>query len=362
MKLFPLSSDKVSLGVTETGGHLSDVAFDTGTGRRVTPMHTAPWAPDELPADIDPILHVLRGDFFCAPFGPNDIVPTEKRIHGAPANGIWRLTASGDGWIEAVLDSDVMGARLTKRVEVRPGETMVYQTHTMEGGNGRLPVGQHAMLHGDPPLRLSFSKWVWAGTPPQPVETPPDGRCVLAYPQDITDLTRARLADGSTADLTRFPFADGHDDIWSLASDPELAFAWTAASSAEAGWVWFALKDPRLLPETLLWESNGGRKYAPWHGRHTHCIGVEEICSYFHLGHAASTADNPLTARGIPTAITLQPSGSVVIPYMFGLAATPPGFGAVTRIDEEDGGVIIADGDGREVFAACDVSFVTSPG
>ena len=72
--------------------------------------------------------------------------------------------------------------------------------------------------------------------------------------------------------------------------------------------------------------------------------------------------DNPLIARGIPTATTLQPNGSVVIPYMFGLAAAPAGFGAVTRIEEEDGGVIIADADGHEVFAACDVSFVTNPG
>lgn len=360
MKVFPLSSDRVSLGVTETGGHLSDVAFDIGHDRRVTPMHTAPWQPDDLGPDTDPILQVLRGDFFCAPFAANDVDPAETRIHGATANGTWRLTGSGDGWIEAVLDAEVMGARVTKRVELRPGERVVYQRHTLDGGEGRLPLGQHAMLHADPPLRLAFSPWVWAGTPPQPIETPPGGRSALATAQEIADLTRVELADGGTADVTRFPFDTGHDDILSLASGPDPAFAWTAATCTEAGWVWFGLKNPRILPETLIWMSHGGRRYAPWNGRHTHCIGLEEVCSYFHLGHAASIADNPLSRRGIPTATTLKPNGSVVIPYAFGLAATPPGFGAVARIDEEDGGVLIADADGREVFAACDVSFVTS--
>jgi hypothetical protein len=254
-----------------------------------------------------------------------------------------------------------MGARLVKHVEVRPGEAVVYQRHTFEGGEGRLPLGHHAMLHADAPLRLAFSKRVWAGTPPQPIETPPAGRSVLAYPQEIPDLTRARLADGGSVDLTRYPFAEGHEDIWSLASDPDLPFAWTAATCAEAGWVWFALKDPRLLPETLLWLSNGGRTYAPWNSRHVRCIGVEEICSWFHLGHAASTADSPLAARGIPTAVALKPGGSVVIPYLFGLAAAPAEFGAVTSIDEDDGGVLITDADGNDVFAACDVSFVTNP-
>ena len=85
-------------------------------------------------------------------------------------------------------------------------------------------------------------------------------------------------------------------------------------------------------------------------------------CSYFHLGHAASTDDNPLATRGIPTAITLAPEGEAAIPYVFGVAATPAGFDAVVRIEEEDGGILLLDRNGREAFAALDVSFVTNPG
>ena len=70
------------------------------------------------------------------------------------------------------------------------------------------------------------------------------------------------------------------------------------------------LKDPRVLPQTVVWMSNGGRDYAPWNGRHRRAIGLEEICGYFHLGHAASLADNPVAAAGSPTAVTLDPGGA----------------------------------------------------
>ena len=49
----------------------------------------------------------------------------------------------------------------------------------------------------------------------------------------------------------------------------------------------------------------------------------------------------------------------LTVSYMFGLAEAPQGFGAVSDIVRVPGGVKLVDGGGREVFAACDVSFVT---
>ena len=360
MRTFALLSDRVSLGVTETAGHLSDVTFIIGDGRSVAPMHTAPWSNEELPPDIPPILRILRGDFFCAPFGASDVIPGDNPTHGASANGLWRLKQSGESLLDAVLDGEIMGATLTKHVELRRGQAVVYQRHTFKGGDGRLPVGHHAMLRAEKTLRLGFGPWTWAGTPPDVVEPPPAGRSILAYPQEIDDPARAALADGGTIDLTTYPAADGHEDIWMLVSDTTRAFSWTAATCAEAGWVWFALKDPRVLPETTLWLSNGGRSYPPFSGRHRRVIGLEEVCGYFHLGHAASIGDNPLAARGIPTALTLRPSGSVDIPYVFGLAAVEVDFGPVAAVREDDGGIVLGDAQGHEVFAPCDVSFVTT--
>lgn len=356
---FPLTSDRVSLTVTETGGQLSDVAFTLADGRTLAPMHVAPWAGEPLADDIPPMLRVLRGDFLAAPFGASDVLPEEKRDHGLSASGTWRLTNRSETSLDATLDGTIMGATLAKRVEVRAGESVVYQRHTFAGGAGRLPVGHHAMLHAGTPLQLGFAPWTMALTPPQPVETPPHGRPLLAANQAIRDLTVARRDDGGTADLTRFPCADGYEALWMLVSDPAPPFAWATATAADQNWVWFSLRDQRSLPQTLLWFSNGGRDYPPWNRRHRGVIGIEDICGYFHLGHAASTGDNPVAASGSPTAIELVPGGHRTISYIFGLSATPPGFGAVVDIAAAPGGIRLADATGTTVFAACDPSFIT---
>ncbi len=267
MKSFPLRSDLVSLAITETGGQLSDVSFTLEGGRRVSPMHVAPWAEEQLPADTPPIIRVLRGDFFCAPFGSSDLLAEMPFVHGLPASGTWRVTSTGTRSIDAVLDGKVMGATVTKHVELRAGETVVYQRHTMSGGSGRIPVGHHAMLRADHELQLAFSPWTQALTTPEPDEAPPHGRSLLKNNQNIVDLHRALRMDGGTVDLTRFPSPEGYETIWMLVADHAPPFAWTAATCAEDGWVWFALKNQRILPQTLVWFSNGGRDYAPWNGQ-----------------------------------------------------------------------------------------------
>src|SRR6187399_1924355 len=194
MKQFPLRSDRASLAVTETGGHFSDVVFAVPDGRQVSPMHTAPWANETLPEDTPEILRVLRGDFFCAPFGSSDLIPGEERVHGLPASGKWNLTETTGSTVDAVLDGPVLGATVAKHVEVRPGEAVVYQRHRLAGGSGRLPIGHHAMLRAESPLQLAFSPWTMALTPPEPIEVPPHGRPLLAAGQTIMDLHKASRA------------------------------------------------------------------------------------------------------------------------------------------------------------------------
>jgi hypothetical protein len=359
---FPLASDRVSLGVTQTGGHLSDVTFTLPDGRQVRPMHVAPWADEDLPDDTPAILKVLRGDFFCAPFGLSDLIEPATPVHGPAANGTWRLLDSSATALDAELAGGVMGATLTKHVEVRQGEAVVYQRHSFSGGNGRLPIGHHAMLYARSPLQLAFSPWKKALTPAEPVETAPHGRDLLAAGQSMVDLKAARRVDGSPVDLTVYPTPDGTEAIWMLVSDPTRSFSWTAATAAEEGWVWFGLKNPRVLPQTLIWCSNGGRDYAPWNGRHRRVIGLEEICGYFHLSHGGSIGDNPVATAGSPTAIELGPGRSREISYIFGLAETPAGFGAVADIRSVPGGIELVDAEGRKAFAACDVTFLGADG
>jgi hypothetical protein len=358
MKTFPLGADAASLAVTETGGHLSDVVFTLADGRNVRPMHAAPWRPEELAPGTPSVLRLLRGDFFCAPFGSDGADPNDPNgTHGLPANGTWRVASLTGTTLDAELDGTVMGAKVTKHVEVRPRENVVYQRHVMTGGAGRLPVGQHAMVHAATPLQLAFAPYTMALTPPVPFEVPPEGRQLLATDQKITDLTRARRVDGGTADLTVFPTAPGFESLWMAVTDPKLPFGWTTATAAEEGWVWFGLKNPRELPETVIWLSDGGRDYAPWNGRHRRCIGLEEICGYFHLGTGPSVADNPVAASGSPTAVTLGDK-PVSLSYVFGVAATPAGFGRVKEVSKASGGIDLVDAGGRKAFAAVDLGFI----
>ncbi|UCH24800.1 MAG: hypothetical protein JSV66_12720 [Trueperaceae bacterium] len=358
MKRWLLENDKVRVGVTEEGGHLGPVAFRTERGE-IAPMHVAPWAGETLSPDIPPILQILQGDFFCAPFSDSDLIPDEDRPHGTTANDRWREVAIRDDRLTLELAKRVMGAMVQKHLHIRPGECMVYQQHDFIGGDGALPVGHHAMLRVPETVTLSFSKWLFGATPPAPVETPPAGRSLLGYPQRFEDLAHVELADGSVADMSRYPTLERHEDLLMVIADPSLPFAWSAVTAPEHGWVWFSLKSPRTLRGTMLWLSHGGRDYPPFSGRHTHVLGVEEVTSYFHLGHRASVEANAFSDRGVPTALTLSPDQTLSIRYAFGLVTIPPQFESVKAIEAHPGGVLLRGNQGLEVFTPCDLGFIT---
>ncbi len=360
MSQWLLKSDRVEVGVTEQGGQLDPVRFNTASGI-IAPMHIAPWHNEEHGDDVPPMLRMLRGDFFCAPFGDADVIADESRPHGSTANDTWRLVSRDNDNLTLELNRPVMGATVRKEISVRHGHGAVYQDHTFTGGTGRLPIGHHAMLRTPETLHLSFSDFVWGGTMPTPLEPDPQrGRSLLAYPQEFEQLARVRLAAGDLVDLTRYPTLHGHEDLLMLVADDTQPFAWSAVTAPEQGWVWFAIKNPRVLRNTVLWLSNGGRYYPPFSRRHTHVIGVEETTSYFHLGHRASTGDNPLARRGHPTAVTLEPDRPLTVRYAFGVSSAPHEFKHVTSIRPADGGVTLTDETGQQVFAPFDLDFITA--
>ncbi len=357
MKAFSLRSECVRLEVTKLGGHLGNVTFTFGE-RELTPMHTAHWAEEELEGETPPVLRVLRGDFFAAPFGDSDVLADGQHTHGLTANGHWVESARVGSRLELTLDGTVMGATVRKVVELRPSESVIYQRHVFDGGSGRLPLGHHAMLRANGVLRLSFAPWQWAGTPPEPVEQLPRGYSALRYPQQISDLRRTTLAGGGETDLTRFPTLKNHEDLWMLVTDRSQEVAWTAATCEQERWVWFSLKNPKVLPETVVWLSHGGRAYPPFSSRHRGVVGLEEVCAYFHLGHAASLAENDLTRLGVPTAIDLTVERPTEIPYIFGLTEIPEGFGAVEELRVGSDEILLVGSRGSSVAVHCDASFL----
>lgn len=359
MTTFRMQSDQVTLGVTSVGGHLDGVVFRIGD-TSYSPLHTAPWKDAVLDASIPPMLRMLRGDFFCAPFADNDVDPAETRPHGATANDTWELAGRDVHELRLRLAKPVSGATVDKIVRVHPGHAAIYQTHRFTGGEGDLPLGHHLMVRSENALRLGFSAHVWAGTPPTPVEPDAEqGRSLLEYPQRIESLRRVKRADGAIIDVTSYPWDNGHEDILMLVTDRGQRFGWTAVTDADAGWVLFALKRPEQLASTMIWMSNGGRTYAPWNGTHTRVLGLEEVTSYFHLGHALSIGDNEVKAAGHATSVKLSPERPTEIRYLFGLAACPSSFGRVEHIDPAPGGIKMRDEFGRLLLANVDLSFLT---
>lgn len=367
--MITIESDAVRIVFNPDGGHLDEVVFRQG-GREARPMHRAPWrgpvgdptTSEPLPDSLPTVERNLAGDFLCAPFCASDI--SGGPIHGEPANGQWRETGRGavaGGGVTVVfeLEPAVLGARLRKEITLLPGQPVVYQRHVFVGGQGALPLAHHAMLHVPGGAALSFSPKDFGGTTTIPAETDPArGRSVLAYPQRFDALDAVRLAGGGTADATHYPFADRHEDILFLVERKGARHGWSAALAANDGFLFFAVKDASVLPQTVLWLSNGGRDYVPWLGRHRAVIGIEEACTFYHSGHSASIAPNALTQAGYRTALDLVPDGELSIRYAFGAIPAPAGWARVESVRLGDEGLLITEAGGTRVEVPFDVARV----
>lgn len=71
-----------------------------------------------------------------------------------------------------------------------------------------------------------------------------------------------------------------------------------------------------------MWFSNFGRTHPPWSGRHL-ALGMEPVCAPFGLGPPIATADNPITAAGVPTALRFSPATPFVIRYSISADVLP---------------------------------------
>lgn len=366
-----LASTSVEAFVTVQGGHLGPVTFDRN-GRKLRPYSVAPWAEESVDPSLPPILRVLRGDFFCLPFGGNDTPYRGEKhpVHGETANARWRFesleTHGGRTCLHLSLRTKFRPGRVDKRIWLVDGEDVIYSQHRVSEMNGSMNLGHHAMLRfPDAPGggRVSTSPFVHGQVFPQAFELAENGGYSwLRRGATFSSLEKVPTLDGKTADLTRYPARRGFEDLVLLVSDAKASFAWTAVTFPEQGHAWFALKDPRILRETVLWISNGGRHYPPWNGRHVNVMGLEEVCSYFHFGLAESARKNPLSAMGHPTCVALSPKKPLIVPYIMGLAKTPRGFDRVTSIAAavRGRGIVLESATGKKAHAPVQLDFLTA--
>ena len=364
------SLDKVTAAVTQLGGHLAPVRFRLPHGT-VEPFAVAPWATEKLAADTAPVLRPMRGDFFCAPFGGNATPYLREKhpAHGETATRAWKFVslAKHRNAMELHLSqrTTVRKGCADKFVRLRRGETAIYQRHVLSGMSGRICFGHHPILKfPDAPSSglISTSPISYGQVFPAAFEDPAGGGYQSLKPgAAFSRLDRVPALDGSLADLSTYPARRGFEDLVLIVHRAAADFAWTAVVFPKERYVWFTLKDPRVLTATVLWISNGGRHYAPWSGRHLGRMGIEDVTAYFHFGLAESAQENPLSKRGVATSVELKPFAPLVVNHIMAVAPIPTGWGAVKSITRTSSGVTLHPVRGKDVFAPLDVNHLYSP-
>lgn len=358
------ANDRVQAFVTRTGGQLAPVTFKLGK-KSVQPFSIAPWAEEKstLKPPMIPMMQALRGDFFCVPFGVN---PEEKfLVHGETANRDWALggvTREGDATsLQASMKLRERAGRVEKRLTLRDGHTAVYCEHVLSGFSGPMSFGTHPMVKFPDELGagyISTSRFTKGHVVTSWEQAEAQGYSVLKNGATFSSLKKVPAKAGGTLDVSRFPVRRGYEELIELVNDQKSPFGWSAVSLPTEGYVFLTLKDPRVLRQTIFWFSNGGRYYAPWHGRHTGIVGVEDVTSYFHLGLKESAKRNSISRTGAPTTLTLRPDKPLRVAHILALAAIPRDFDEVKSVVPHAGGVKLTSRSGRSVTMPLDLGFL----
>ncbi|QBY00332.1 hypothetical protein E2K80_05920 [Rhodophyticola sp. CCM32] len=317
-------------------------------GRR--PLHAAPWRDEpavQNSADIPQVNKRLAGDFLCAPFGVDDVQGDPP--HGYPANSAWEPLVQDPSHARFRLKAPVRGAVIEK--ELRLTGPVLYQTHHLTGGTGQITLAHHPMSRMEAGGRLSFSPKRMALTDPLPQY---DGNNLWALNQMQPDL-HLPCEDGSDWDLHSYPAGHAVEDFVILAEERGRHLGWTALMREAEDDMLLVLKDPRILPVTMLWISNGGRDFSPWNSRHTGVLGIEDGIAVGATGLKASLAENRLTAMGVPTALTLGPTH--VIRHAMVSLPRPPGWAELREVTIGDGMLNVSDMSGDHLSVPFDDGF-----
>lgn len=337
-------TDLCEVGIDPACGNIPLLAFHWG-GRTLEPLHRAPWIDDAaFPQEMPLVDQRLSGDFLCAPFGLSDVEPSPP--HGWTANSAWTPTGQEPGALSFQLAAKVMGATITKHVKASANAPLLYQVHEVSGGSGGLTLAHHPMMRVAGGARLFCSPKRVAITPDPPIV---ENRHRFALGAQCDDLRQIPASDGGTVDITRLPIASDTEDFITLVEADGSTLGWTAVIRDAFDDIVFVLKDPRVLPVTMLWHSNGGREDAPWNGRHTGVLGIEDGIAAGAAGHRAALGENPVRQAGVATALELAAETTHRIAHVIGAVPRPEGWEAILDI-AVDGQILTLRGNGGQTI------------
>ncbi len=364
---YRLENDSVDLHVSVKGGMCT--ATYKYDGKQIFPYFVAPWWNEAPYLDQHPIMQVMRGDYFCFPFGAN-VKPynnVEYKIHGRTANECWdfkEINRDGEkSSLHLTMDLTPEDGEVEKILTVEDGSPVIYTDHVIKNFSGPASFGNHpniqcseetgtAILDMSPPLT--------GYNAPFPIDVPANmGYSILKPGEEIKDRTKVPTVYGDTIDLTRYPIPRGYEDVAMFISDPKLDYTFTAVTDPAKGFLYFQLKDPKVLASTLLWMPNNGRYSEPMNGRVIGSIGVEEVTGFFFYGRKESVEENFISKAGYTTFLDFDPEKEKHVRLISGAIPVRNSFQGVEGIVRKNKKEITILGRGGEkIDIPCTVDFL----
>lgn len=362
---YSLEANLTHAKITATGAHV--IADFTLEGKTVNPYFVAPWWNEDCTALMGTCDYPLRGIFFCFPFGISEEQPNLKRpCHGfVPARDwtpVFAETTADGSKLTLSLDVPEEHANVRQTVSVRNGETALYLETTVTGATGNYPVGYHPTLQIPTALGnaiLDQSAYVRCLTAPAHIDQPENGGyCSLVTDYEITDETHVPTVYGKYVDLTRQPFIKGFDDIYMYIFDQSHAFDYATLSVPTEGYLYYQLKNPTQLANSMIWTSYCGRHYPKWNSRVNGCLEIGAGTNYFFYGQSDTLEKNPLSPQGYPMYHTFDGSPRTY-KLISGVVKIPADYQGVAAIERKDANTIVIKGkDGSVIETACCVDFL----
>lgn len=338
---YSLSNDTVKLFIANKGAQMAPVIFYPESSNPIQPYYLNPWNEEKTDTGLPVLLQVLRGDFFCFPFGGNNVgIGYDYPPHGPTANDLWSKKKREKDSLVLEMDFPDKLAHVEATFTVKENEANIYMEHRISGCSLRLPYGHHAILDCSSPLFLSTSPFKFGIVTPESDTPTADGeyRALQGHAR-FSSLKQvpSRLTDYPSFDITQFPAREGFADIVQLINEEADEIGWNCAVCPEKGYLWFSLKEIQTLPSTLFWMENKGRHNSPWSGRNV-CIGIEDVCSCFASGSTVSSVDNELSKEGIKTSVQFKKEEQYTVRYIEGVVRIPTGFAQVKTVSLDRGG------------------------
>jgi hypothetical protein len=306
------------------GGMIGPTSFVLPDGRQVAPFHIAPWFAEDTAPDLPGILQRLRGEWPCVPFGadaPRRLPPGWRADgtsfdgadvpHGHSSNTDWQFTPADPACVEMICPyPDQHPIKLLRRtIRPDPAAPALDIMLTIEAREAcRLPIGLHPTLRlpQDGTAQLIPPAFREGRVFPLAVEA----SSLLAPDARFQSLDAVPTLSGALLSLSRLPLSSNNEELVQLcgvSGDFVLRHS-TEGFQLRLSW------NTSHFPSVLLWVSNRGRSYAPWNSRHL-ALGIEPVCSAFDLGPAVSTAPNPISDAGTPTAMDFTRNNAFTTQY-----------------------------------------------